>query len=57
MQADAQLDIAHSYASEGDKKRARAEYAKVLRMPASEFLAEQVKAELKNLDGAKLVGS
>lgn len=50
LQASAQMDIAQSYANEGDKTRARAEFAKVSQMPGGRFFAVQVKNELKQLD-------
>lgn len=50
LQAGAQMNIAKSYASEGDKKRARAEYAKILAMSGSQPYAVQVKYELEQLD-------
>ena len=50
LQAGAQIEIAKTYVAEGDKKQARAEFTKVLTMPAAKFFAEQVKSELEKLD-------
>lgn len=50
LQGQAQFNIAKTYASEGDKTRARAEFAKISAMPGGNFHSAQVKDALEQLD-------
>ena len=50
LKTQAQINIAKTYAREGDKKRARAEFAKVSTMVGAKIYADQIKNELERLD-------